>query len=78
MNGPLLVWVVFRCPGVVVRCLVRPALAGSPRDGLVHRPSIVSAVSRVASPLWEDDRRTEQEEVDGLLLICYLSYGDSR
>ena len=61
----LLVWVSSRCPGVCVRCLVRPALAGSPRDGLVHRPSIESAVSRVAEPLWEDGRRTGQEEVDG-------------
>ena len=61
----LLVWASFRCTGVFVRALCRPALAGSPRDGLGNRPPIVSALASVAAQLWDDGRWTEQGKVDG-------------
>ena len=48
-----------------VRALGRPALAGSPRDGLGNRPPIVSALASVAAQLWDDGRWTEQGKVDG-------------
>ena len=50
---------------VSVRSLGRPALAGSPRDGLGNRPPIVSALASVAGQLWDDGRWRGEGEVDG-------------
>ena len=48
-----------------MRFLGRPALAGSPRDGLGNCPPIVSALASVACQLWDDEKWTGQEEVEG-------------
>ena len=48
-----------------VRSLDRPALTGSPRDGLGNRPPIISALASVAAQLWDDGRWTGQREADG-------------
>ena len=61
----LRVWVFSGRTGVLVRCLGRPALAGSPRDGLGNHPPILCAFASVADHLWDDGTWTGQEEVDG-------------
>ena len=47
-----------------VRALGRPALAGSPRDGLGNRPPIVFALASVAGQLWDAGSWTGQGEAD--------------